>query len=125
MLSRLFWRRGAPALDTDFVPVCAFGEVTEGEIRPVPGLQALLCRVGETLYAVESACPHAGALLEKGRLVEGCLECPLHGARFALERGTIRRGPARRGLATHEVLVENGQVYVAIRPRHRRGWWSR
>jgi nitrite reductase/ring-hydroxylating ferredoxin subunit len=102
-----------------FVRVCEYGEIAPGEIRRVPGLPVVLCRDGGRLYAVGWLCTHAAARLVKGRLVDECLECPLHGARFALDGGAVRRGPARRGLPVHEVKIRAGSVYVCRRPRRR------
>jgi nitrite reductase/ring-hydroxylating ferredoxin subunit len=39
-------------------------------------------------------CAHAGGPLDKGALVDGCVECPWHGSRFRLADGQLRRGPA-------------------------------
>jgi nitrite reductase/ring-hydroxylating ferredoxin subunit len=103
----------------EFVQVCEYGEISPGEIRRVPGLPVVLCRDGDRLYAVGWLCTHAAARLVKGRLVDECLECPLHGARFALAGGDVRRGPARRGLPVHDVEVRDGVVYVARRSRRR------
>jgi nitrite reductase/ring-hydroxylating ferredoxin subunit len=102
-----------------FVRACEYGEIAPGEIRRVPGLPVVLCRDGGRLYAVGWLCTHAAARLVKGRLVDDCLECPLHGARFALDGGEVRRGPARRGLPVHEVKIEAGVVYVSRRARRR------
>ena len=97
--------------------VCAYGEIAPGEIRRVEGLPIVVCRSGAGLYAVSWICPHGSARLTKGRLVDECLECPLHGARFGLAGGEVRNGPARRGLLTYDVEVRDGQVYVSRRPR--------
>jgi nitrite reductase/ring-hydroxylating ferredoxin subunit len=110
--------------EDDYVAVCADGDIAAGEIRRVEGLPIVLCRTARRLYAVAFTCPHAGALLVKGRLVGDCVECPLHGARFGLERGAVRRGPARHRLRTYEVEIRKGMIHVARRPRHRGHWAS-
>jgi nitrite reductase/ring-hydroxylating ferredoxin subunit len=107
-----------------FVRVCAYGEIAPGEIRRVEGLPIVLCRSGARIFAVSFMCPHGKARLVRGKLVDDCLECPLHGARFGLAGGEVRRGPARRGLLTYEVRVRDGEVYVSRVPR-RRGWTAR
>jgi len=106
-------------LGARFVRVCAYGEIAPGEIRRVEGLPIILCRSGDRLYAVTFMCPHGKARLVKGKLVDDCLECPLHGARFGLAGGEVRRGPARRGLLTYDVEVRDGQVYVSAVARRR------
>lgn len=112
---RFLRRRGGPG--ATFVRVGAYGDIAPGEIRRVAGLPVVLCRAGDRLYAVSWICPHGAARLVKGRLVDGCLECPLHGALFGLAGGEVRRGPARRGLLTYDVVIRDGDVYVSRRPR--------
>jgi nitrite reductase/ring-hydroxylating ferredoxin subunit len=104
--------------EEDYKAVCADGDIAVGEIRRVDGFPVVVCRTSRRLYAVEFTCPHSGAHLVKGRLVGECVECPLHGARFALKRGTVRRGPARRRLRAYDVRVRDGVIYVSRVPRH-------
>jgi nitrite reductase/ring-hydroxylating ferredoxin subunit len=96
------------------------GGPAEGEIRRIDGLPAVICRSGGRLYALGLLCSHAGARLTGGTIVDGCLECPVHGARFALDGGAVRRGPARRGIPAYDVVVVDGLVYVSRRPRRAR-----
>ncbi|GLY74002.1 Rieske (2Fe-2S) protein [Actinoallomurus iriomotensis] len=113
--------------DAGLVLVCADGDLADGEIRRVDGLPVVLCRSRGALYALGLRCPHAGALLVKGAIVDDCLECPLHGGRFALDGGAVRGGPPRHGVPVHDVLVSDGLVYVSRRPRKipRRSWGAR
>ena len=108
--------------------MCALADLAPGEIRAVPGLQIVVCRASESaaaVYASGSACTHMRALLRTATVVDGCLQCPLHGARFQLSTGAVRRGPARRALPVYPVVIEAGQVYVDPRPRRPpRRWWS-
>jgi nitrite reductase/ring-hydroxylating ferredoxin subunit len=110
---------GDPRWAAGFVRACEYGEIAPGEIRRVAGLPVVLCRDGDRLYAVGWMCTHGAARMAKGRLVDNCLECPLHGALFALDGGDVRRGPARRGLPAYDVEIWAGVVYVARRPRRR------
>ena len=119
-------RRGG----ADLVRVCAEGELLDGEIRPIEGLPAVICRAGERLYALGLRCPHAGALLTKGTVVDDCLRCPLHGGRFALDGGAVRAGPANRGVPAYDVVVRDGSIYVSRLPSRRnrpshRPWGAR
>ena len=71
-----------------------------------------------TIYAVDDVCPHLGGPLHDGRVEtdELLVTCPLHGWRFSLCDGTMH--PGRRRIATFDVEVRDGDVYVspAARP---------
>lgn len=112
---RLFWGRRRET--EELVRVCADGELADGEIRRIAGIAAVICNVGGRLHALGLVCPHAGARLTQGTIVGDCIECPLHGALFALDGGAVRRGPAGRGLPAYDVIVRAGVVYVTRRPR--------
>jgi 3-phenylpropionate/trans-cinnamate dioxygenase ferredoxin component len=111
-ITMTFLRHRRGDQDTGLVHVCAYEEISPGEIRRVEGVPAVLCRTEDRLYALSWVCPHSAAKLAKGRIVDSCLECPLHGARFALHSGEVRTGPAKRALTTYGVEVRDGEVYV-------------
>ena len=46
------------------------------------------------IEALHGVCAHAGGPLDKGTIVDGCVECPWHGSRFRLADGHVMRGPA-------------------------------
>ena len=71
-------------------------------------------RVDGALYAIEDICPHAFALLSQGFVEGEEVECPLHEALFHIPTGKCLREPADRDLATYEVKVEDGTVYVRV-----------
>jgi nitrite reductase/ring-hydroxylating ferredoxin subunit/uncharacterized membrane protein len=49
---------------------------------------------GDPISALHAVCSHAGGPLDKGEIVDGCVQCPWHGSRFDLETGHVRQGPA-------------------------------
>jgi 3-phenylpropionate/trans-cinnamate dioxygenase ferredoxin component len=68
---------------------------------------------GEIL-AIDDTCTHQDASLADGWL-EGCtIECPLHAACFDLRTGMPSGPPAKMPVRTHEVVVEDGLVYVRV-----------
>jgi nitrite reductase/ring-hydroxylating ferredoxin subunit/uncharacterized membrane protein len=48
----------------------------------------------DPITALSSVCAHEGGPLDKGEIVDGCVQCPWHGSRFRLDDGHVRRGPA-------------------------------
>jgi 3-phenylpropionate/trans-cinnamate dioxygenase ferredoxin component len=66
------------------------------------------------LFAIDDTCTHQDASLADG-WVEGCaVECPLHAACFDLRTGMPSGPPAKLPVRTHEVVVEDGVVYVRV-----------
>jgi 3-phenylpropionate/trans-cinnamate dioxygenase ferredoxin subunit len=67
----------------------AAAALAEGEsvALEVCGQSVLVCRSSGQLYAVSNRCTHAGSRLEGGKVREGIITCPLHGARFHLSTG--------------------------------------
>lgn len=80
-------------------------EVAEGQlVRAMLGSEPLvLLREGETIRALHATCSHAGGPLDKGTLVDGCVECPLHQSRFRLRDGHVIQGPAVYDQPVYEV----------------------
>ena len=95
------------------------------------GHEIVLCNYGGVFYAVERACGHAKARLERGALTGWVLTCPLHYAQFDIRTGEALSGPvpgpgeskhpdpaapslATRGLRTWPVKLESGSVFVDV-----------
>ena len=95
----------------------------------------LLYREGETVYAIDDVCSHAGALLSRGPVVDCVVTCPLHESQFDLRDGHIVRGPAHHPQPALPSRVRNGWIEVrGSQPGRRRrepeegpwrGKWSR
>jgi nitrite reductase/ring-hydroxylating ferredoxin subunit len=49
---------------------------------------------GDPVSAFSSVCAHAGGPLDKGKIIDGCVECPWHQSRYDLRTGHVRQGPA-------------------------------
>lgn len=76
------------------------------------GRQVMLYRHDGTLYAVDNVCSHASGLLSRGTVVDLTVECPLHGTRFALADGSVRRGPANQPQPVLPTRIRNGWIEV-------------
>lgn len=96
--------------------VCPVDEIPEGEGRAVTidGRRIAIFRTTAGWFAIDQACPHAGGPLADGIAADCTVICPLHERRYSLEDGTPigHEGPP---VATHDVDVSNGDVYVTIR----------
>lgn len=95
------------------------------------GAALVICNYGGRFYAVERACGHAAAYLERGTLTGYILTCPLHYAQFDITTGEALSGPVpeapaskypdpaapglkTRGLKVYPVTVEGDSVKVDL-----------
>lgn len=96
-------------------------ELTEDKAArvQVSGLDVVVLKHGETIFAVANRCTHQGAPLDRGVVKASesvaTVTCPAHGSVFSLIDGSVRRGPASQPLQAFEVRVN--EAMVEIRPR--------
>ncbi|HWB10375.1 MAG TPA: Rieske 2Fe-2S domain-containing protein [Pirellulales bacterium] len=79
----------------------------------VAGHELALFRVAGQVRAVAALCPHEGAPLAQGTIENGVITCPWHGWTFDACSGCSLE-PANHRLDRHEVLVEDGKVFVRV-----------
>ncbi|MGP3925796.1 MULTISPECIES: bifunctional 3-phenylpropionate/cinnamic acid dioxygenase ferredoxin subunit [unclassified Streptomyces] len=98
------------------IPVCRLADLPRGEayrLETDPPVAVFHTEDGE-VYAIDDTCTHQDAALSDGWL-EGCeVECPLHASKFDLRTGSVDAPPARFPVRTHQVLVEDGVIYVLL-----------
>ena len=117
MVSRHAFRgRGAKwiPLDLGDVDPATLAEATPTKARAGAN-DLVVVRVGPALYAMHAVCAHAGGPLAEGTVVDGCIECPWHGSRFALTNGHARRGPTVYDQPSYEVRLAAGGGYEVQR----------
>lgn len=71
---------------------------------------------GEQYYALDDTCTHETASLAEGWVEDGCIECPLHAAKFCLADGKVQTMPATVDVYTHGVVVEGDEIRVIPNP---------
>ena len=94
--------------------IAAISDVSEGEVRVVEcgGRSLALSNVDGELFAIDNVCTHDGGPLGEGRLRNGRVICPRHGAAFDARSGRALTLPAVRGVAAYPVSVEGDAAYV-------------
>ena len=99
---------------SDFVRVASASDIPEGKMKRVivGNQQVLVANVKAKFYAIGNVCTHVGGPLDKGILEGHEVECPLHGSRFDVTNGQVKRGPAARPEPIYDVKVEGGSILV-------------
>jgi len=88
----------------------------DDEVLPVSVAQAQLAlyRSNGEFFVSDNVCTHAYALLSDGFLEDGCIECPLHQARFDIRTGRALCAPATSDIRVYPVKVDNGDILVDL-----------
>ncbi len=71
------------------ISVATSSQVKEGELFPVKveDRKVMLTRINGQVHALENKCPHLGMPLAKGKVCDGAVTCPWHGASYNLTTG--------------------------------------
>jgi len=83
----------------------------------VNGEPVALFRTEEGIFALDDICSHEYSLLSEGDVWAGEVYCQKHGSRFNLRTGAVTGLPATKPVATWDVKVENGEIWVASRTK--------
>ncbi|MCA9264214.1 MAG: non-heme iron oxygenase ferredoxin subunit [Planctomycetales bacterium] len=107
---------------TNDSPASGFVEVAKLADIPDPGKQ--LCELDDRLvvvfhldgsvFCLDDVCTHDGGPLGEGTLVDSCIACPRHGAKFDVRTGAAMTMPATEATQVHEVQVMNGRIFVRL-----------
>ena len=85
----------------NWIRIASTDQLTEDdEVIPVAAgeKQLALYRIEGEFHASDNVCTHAYALLSDGYLEDGCIECPLHQAKFDIRTGQAMCAPATTGI---------------------------
>ena len=100
----------------EWVRVCG-----ESDISPVSptsydvcGKKIMLVVMGDRVYAADRTCTHQDADMSLGFVSSEGVRCPLHLSVFDLETGKPQNPPAQEAIATYNVKIEQGNVWVRI-----------
>jgi len=96
-----------------YVAAIKFDKLSEGSGVNITlsGHAYALFRVGSEVHCVDSECPHEGAPLAEGEVVDGAVVCPLHSWKFDLCSG-CSIAPKGHQIGRYETRIEDGVVYI-------------
>ncbi len=97
----------------------SLSEVPPGSVsvmRCAGGQAFAVSNIDGELSAIDDVCTHDGGPLGEGRLRNGLVVCPRHGATFDARTGKVRSLPAVHDVGAYPVTVEDGTLYVDCEP---------
>jgi nitrite reductase/ring-hydroxylating ferredoxin subunit len=97
--------------------VASVSDVAEGQMHAVRVGDreiALFHLPGGEFHATDNICSHEYAQLTDGWLENGCVECPLHAARFDVKSGKALCAPAEKDLEVFQIKAEGGDLLVKV-----------
>jgi nitrite reductase/ring-hydroxylating ferredoxin subunit/uncharacterized membrane protein len=81
----------------------------------------VVVREGQTVYALNATCAHAGGPLADGKYVDGCIECPWHYSRYRMSDGKRTQGPTTFDQPRYDVRAAEGGGWEVLRVGGTRG----
>jgi 3-phenylpropionate/trans-cinnamate dioxygenase ferredoxin subunit len=98
----------------NWIRVASASDLQDDEVLglTVGGVRIALYRSEGEFFATDNRCTHAEALMSEGYLEDGCIECPLHQARFDIRTGAALCAPATEPLRTYPVKREGEEIYI-------------
>jgi len=101
----------------EFTKVARVGEIPESGtlVVEIGERIVVLCRVDGDVYCIDDVCTHDGGPLSEGRLCNGEIACPRHGAKFDVRNGKAKTMPATQDTVAHDAKVIDGDVWVRLR----------
>jgi nitrite reductase/ring-hydroxylating ferredoxin subunit len=103
--------------DGQWVRATGKGDVKEGSVKAVflgAHKLAIYHLPGGEYRATDNLCTHDEAYLSDGWMEDGCIECPLHAAKFDIRTGKALSAPADKAVAVFPVKLEGDDVMVNL-----------
>lgn len=96
-------------------------DLDPGTLMPTSfeGMNVLLCRVEDDIYALKNVCPGSALTLQQGALDGHTLICPWHGCRYDIRTGERQDEPDEVPVETFPVEIgDDGQFSIGFNVRH-------
>eukprot|EP00347_Sterkiella_histriomuscorum_P005841 403355065 len=93
-------------------------DIKDGEMRTISvhgNQKILIAKYQNKLYAVGNTCPHQGAALNTGMLINDKVVCPWHGAQFDIKSGALEQFPSVDGIPSYQIIEnQDGKSFVKV-----------
>ena len=83
------------------------------QVADVAGREVALFSIGDAVYALNNACPHAGFPLGEGDISDQWVICPGHSFYYNLKTGECRSEPDLK-VACFEVVIEGDDIKIRL-----------
>ena len=101
----------------DFVKIATTTEIRSGSMKTVlvSGRRIALANVDGEFFAIDDTCTHAECSLGSEGFLDGSIvTCGCHGSTFDVTTGKVLSLPAPSDVASFEMKVENGEIFVKV-----------
>lgn len=101
---------------SDFVSVAKVSDFPEcGKLcLEVDDYFLVVVKLGDDFFCLDDVCTHDGGPLGEGPLLDNCLVCPRHGAKFDVRTGDAVEMPATEPTATYPVRLAGDDIQVQL-----------
>jgi nitrite reductase/ring-hydroxylating ferredoxin subunit len=77
--------------------------VNQMKLFRVNGKRIVVGKTESGYVAFDDYCSHRGASLADGVMICGTVQCPWHGSQFDLKDGSVKAGPANKGITIYPI----------------------
>ena len=96
--------------------VAMVSDIEPGELMYVEVGDEFVCLInmdGE-IHAINDTCTHEEASLSDGTIIDGEIECPLHGGAFDIRTGQPTAFPVVVAIEKYDVRIEGDEIQVKV-----------
>ena len=96
--------------------VAKVSDIEPGELMYIEVGDEFVCLInmdGE-IHAINDTCTHEEASLSDGTIIDGEIECPLHGGAFDIRTGEPTAFPVVVAIEKYDVRIEGDEIQVKV-----------